>query len=69
MFPTEIAGACVAACRRMKAWGASILGVSNRRRRGEHERYFGSSADRFELERRERAYTRWDSHEGSLLGR
>jgi hypothetical protein len=40
-----------------------------RRRRDELERHFAGSADRFELERRERAWTRWHSSDGSLLGR
>lgn len=76
MVLTELAVGCVAACKRIKSIGADIgkvwqrlMAVHRRRRRGDHERYFGGSADRFELERRERAFTRWDSIEGSLLGR
>jgi hypothetical protein len=39
-----------------------------RRHRGEFERSLASCADRFELERRERALMRWQSSDGSLLG-
>ena len=40
-----------------------------RRRRGESERCFAGATDRFELERRERAWNRWHNRDGSLLGR
>ncbi len=74
MVMTEVT---VAVCKQMKTLaGADIRRLGQRwaawqerRRRGEHERYFDGSADRFELERRERACTRWDTREGSLLGR
>ena len=66
----------VAASKRIMALGAEIrsawqrLAAWQRRwRRGEHERYFAGAADRFELERRERAWTRRHSSDGSLLGR
>lgn len=39
-----------------------------RRPRGEVERSLARCADRFELERRERALMRWQSRDGSLLG-
>lgn len=46
-------------------WLAAAYG---HRRGGEHERYFAGSTDRFELERREREWTRGHSSDGSLLG-
>jgi hypothetical protein len=46
---------------------ARLTDPSARRGRNEHERYLAASVDRFELERRERAWTREDS-EGSLIG-
>ncbi len=66
----------VAASRRIIALGAHIRsawqGLAARYRRrlsGELECYFAGSADRFELERRERAWARGHSSDGSLLGR
>jgi hypothetical protein len=50
-------------------WQRLAAGRRVRRQRGEFERYFAGSADRFELERRERAWTRRHYSEGSLLGR
>jgi hypothetical protein len=49
------------------AW-RRLAAVRRRRQRGEHERLLAGSADRFELERRERAWNRWQSSDGSLLG-
>ena len=45
-----------------------LAAAHQRRRRSELESYFAGAADRFELERRERAWTRWHSSDGSLLG-
>ena len=60
----------------IKALGADIglawqrlAAVLRRRQRGEYERILAGSADRFELERRERAWNRVQSSDGSLLGR
>jgi len=71
MFLTE-----VAASKRIMAWRAHIHSAWQRlvagyrsRQHGEHERYFAGAADRFELERRERAWTRGHYSDGSLLGR
>ena len=71
MFLTE-----VAASKRIIALGAHIRSAwqwlaarYGRRRRGNLERYFAGSADRFELERLERAWTRGDTSDGSLLWR
>jgi hypothetical protein len=50
------------------AWQA-LQATYRSRLRGELERYFAGSADRFELERRERAWARGHSSDGSLLGR
>ena len=59
----------------IKALGADIrsawqrlAAVRGRRQRGECERLLASSADRFELERREREWNRWHNRDGSLLG-
>ena len=59
----------------IKALGADIrlvwqrLAVARRRRqRGEFERLLAGSADRFDLELRERAWNRWQSRDASLLG-
>ena len=72
---TAFAG-CLAASKRIKALAADIRSTlqrspAARRRgqRGEYERFFAGSVDRFELERREREWTRWQSSDGSLLGR
>jgi hypothetical protein len=60
----------------IKALGANIRlawqrlpAVRTRRQRGEYERLLAGSGDRFELERRERAWNRWQSSDASLLGR
>jgi len=47
----------------------TLVAWRRRRGRGEPGCDFGDSTDRFELERRERARNRWDSSDGSLLGR
>jgi hypothetical protein len=71
--------ACTAVVERIaasiRALGADIRCVWRRltaerrcRPSGEYERLLAGSADRFELERRERAWTRWQSSDGSLLG-
>jgi hypothetical protein len=49
------------------AW-RRLAAVRRRRQSGECERLLAGSADRFELERRERAWNRWQSSDGSLLG-
>jgi hypothetical protein len=46
-----------------------LIAALRRRRRSEHERFLAGSADHFEVERRERAWDRWQSRDGSLLGR
>ena len=35
----------------------------------QYERILAGSVDHFEVERRERTWNRWDSQDGSLLGR
>ena len=35
----------------------------------QYERILAGSVDRFEVERRERAWSRWHSQDGNLLGR
>ena len=59
----------------IKALGADIrlawrrlVTARRRRQSAEYERLLAGSADRFELERRERAWNRWKSSDGSLLG-
>jgi len=59
----------------IKALGADIrlawrrvVTVRRHRQSAEYERLLAGSADRFELERRERAWNRWQSSDGSLLG-
>jgi hypothetical protein len=70
MFVTENASS-----NRAMALGAAIgsawqsfAGLKGRQG-GELERYLAGSADRFEVERRERAWTRWQGSDGSLLWR
>src|SRR5262249_2400934 len=46
---------------------ARLTDASARGSHSEHERYLAGSVDRFELERRERAWTR-EGSEGSLIG-
>jgi hypothetical protein len=72
MVRTAIVGTMVAS---IKALGTDIrwawrrlAAVRRRRQSGEYERLLAGSADRFELERRERAWNRWQSSDGSLLG-
>jgi hypothetical protein len=72
MVSTTVAGSVVAS---IKALGADIrlawqrlAAVCKRRPRGEYEREQAGSVDRYELERRERAWNRWQSSDGSLLG-
>lgn len=50
------------ACRALSA-------KRRQRAQNELERQLSGSTDRFELERRERAWNRWQSQDGSLLGR
>jgi hypothetical protein len=45
-----------------------LAAVHSRRQRGEYERLLDGSTDRFELERRERAWNRSHASDGSLLG-
>ena len=73
MVPTTVVGSIAAS---IKALGTNIrlawrrlAAVRRRRKSGEYERLLAGSADRFELERRERARNRWQSSDGSLLGR
>ena len=49
------------------AWQSLLAGLKGRQG-GELEHYLAGSADRFEVERRERAWTRWHGSDGSLLG-
>ena len=70
MFPTENA-----ASKRTMVFGAairsawqSLAAALKGRHGGEVERYLAGSADRFELERREQAWTRSQGGGGSLLG-
>jgi hypothetical protein len=49
------------------AW-RRLAAVRRCRQSGEYERLLAGSTDRFELERRERAWNRWQSSDGSLLG-
>lgn len=70
MFVTENAAskrtmALGAAMR--SAWQSFAAGLKGRQR-GELDRYLAGSADRFEVERRERAWTRRQPSDGSLLG-
>jgi hypothetical protein len=71
MFPTEIVAKRIVALGAdiRSAWRSLAAAMRMRRQRGERERYFAGSADRFELERRERAWTRAHYSDGSLLGR
>ena len=46
-----------------------LIAALKRQPRSEHERFLAGSADHFEVERRERAWDRWQSRDGSLLGR
>jgi hypothetical protein len=62
--------------KRITTWAADIgstwrrwAALRGRGQRNEYERFFAGSVDRFELERRERDWTRWQSSDGSLLGR
>jgi hypothetical protein len=48
-----------------RALAAKLL----RRAQNELERELSDSTDRFEIERRERAWNRWQPQDGSLLGR
>jgi hypothetical protein len=72
MVPTTVVGSVAASINALgadirSAW-RRLAAVRRRRPRGEHERVRAGSADRFELERRERAWNRWQSSDGSLLG-
>ena len=73
MIPATVVASVAASIR---ALGANIrlawlrlAAVRRRSQRRDHERLLAGSTDRFELERRERAWTRWQSSDGSLLGR
>ena len=72
MVRTEVAGGIAVSAKSLasdfhRAWRR--LGAVRRcRQSGEYERLLAGSADRFELERRERAWNRWQSSDGSLLG-
>ena len=71
MFLTEVARSKPITAWRAhtrSAWERLVAGYRCRRR-GEHERYLAGSADRFELERRERGWARGHYSDGSLLGR
>jgi hypothetical protein len=71
MFLTAVAGSklTLALGAHIRSAWQWLAAAHSLRRRGEHERYFAGSADRFELERRERAWTRGHYSDGSLLGR
>jgi len=71
MFLSAVAGSklIMALGARIRSAWQWLAAADSRRRRGEHERYFADSADRFELERRERAWSRGHYSDGSLLGR
>ena len=56
-----------AASKRITTWALAALRGNGQR--GEHECFLADSVDRFELERRERDWTRWQSSDASLLGR
>jgi hypothetical protein len=65
-----------AASKRITTWAADmgsrwqrLAVVRASGQRNELEHFFAGSVDRFELERRERDWTRWQSRDGSLLGR
>ena len=65
-----------AASKRITTWAADIgsmwrtlAALRGNGQRGEHECFLADSVDRFELERRERDWTRWQSSDASLLGR
>jgi len=47
----------------------ALAAKRRRRARNELERLLSDSSDRFDLERRERAWNRWQPSDGSLLGR
>ena len=70
MFMRKVAAKPIVALRAhiRSAWQWFAAG-HRRRQHGEHERYLFGSADRFELERRDRAWTRGHYSDGSLLGR
>ena len=55
-----------AAARTARQWLTAAL---RRWDRSERERLLAGSSDRFEVERREQAWNRWQSQDGSLLGR
>jgi hypothetical protein len=56
---------CIGAVRR--AW-LRLMEPARRGERTEQERYLAASGDRFEVERRERAWNREQERDGSLLG-
>jgi hypothetical protein len=56
----------LAACRVLQQRLLAALGQASG---SEREQILAGSVDRFEVERRERAWNRWQSQDGSLLGR
>jgi len=73
MVPAAFAGSVAAS---IKALGAGmclvwqrLAAVPRRGQRREYEPLLADSVDRFELERREQAWMRWQSSDASLLGR
>jgi hypothetical protein len=48
-------------------WMATMTALK-RPSRSAHEKFLEESIDRFEVEQRERAWNRWQSEDGSLLG-
>lgn len=67
---------CVGLAQRVKAVTAAARALQQRLKAAlgnpsgsQFERILAGSVDRFEVERRERAWNRWHSQDGSLLGR
>ena len=67
---------CVGFAPRVKAVTAAARALQQRLKvalghpsGSQFERILAGSVDRFEVERRERAWNRWHSQDGSLLGR
>ena len=67
---------CVGLAQRVKAVTAAARALQQRLKvalghpsGSPFERILAGSVDRFEVERRERAWNRWHSQDGSLLGR
>jgi hypothetical protein len=70
---TSVVGRVTALSRTLRVnilMACHALGAKRRRRaQNELEQRLSDSSDRFELERRERAWNRWQPGDGSLLGR